>query len=111
MQVPYSTSLVISNVPHESSESIARALIEHQVAACVTLTPVKSVYRWEGKVCVDDEVTLTAKVSHPSIKPCVDMIESLHPYELPEVLVISVDEENSSKAYQEWVSAECKHKG
>ena len=105
---PEPTSLVISNTPVEHAEEIARTLVERQAAACVTLSPVKSVYRWEGQVCVDEEVTLTAKVSESCVTRCVQVIESLHPYDLPEILVLSVDHKRSSYAYQSWVAAECK---
>ena len=101
------TYLVISNVPVEHAESLAKSLIDRRVAACVTLSPVNSVYRWEGELCVDQEVTLTAKVSEICVERCVDAIQALHPYELPEVLTIKVDAERSSKAYQDWVAAQC----
>ena len=98
--------LVISNCPPDAAESIARALIEHRHAACVTLSPVKSVYRWQGEVCVDDEITLTAKVSASHVDGCVSALRALHPYEVPEILVLST-EPSSHEAYCLWVNEEC----
>ena len=99
--------LVISNCPEQSAADIARALIERRCAACVTLTPVQSVYRWEGEICVDREVTLTAKVSEPVVDRCMQALRDLHPYELPELLVLPVDLTRSLPDYLRWVSEEC----
>ena len=103
----YPTLLVISNCPPQDAERLARALIEGRYAACVTLSAVKSVYRWEGALCVDEEVTLTAKVSQERAASCVAQLTALHPYELPEVLCVPVDPALSSEAYCAWVEAEC----
>ena len=103
----HSTLLVISNCPPQDAERIARALVEGRYAACVTLSPVRSVYRWEGELCVDEEVTLSAKVSRAGAARCVEQLTSLHPYELPEVLCFSADPELSSQPYCAWVEAEC----
>lgn len=100
-------SLIISNLPPADAQSIAATLIEEQLAACVTLHSVQSVYRWEGKVCIDEEVTMTAKVSEMVIPSCVQRIKGLHPYELPEILVLPVDESQSLPAYLAWVRDEC----
>lgn len=100
-------ALVISNCPPDQAQNIAQALIAQRCAACVTLSPVQSVYRWEGEVCIDQEVTLTAKVSHQALEHCVEHLRSLHPYELPEILVIPVDTQFSHTAYLDWVEQEC----
>jgi len=100
-------SLVISNCPPEEAERLARALIEAQLVACVTLSEVKSVYRWRGEVCLDQEVTLTAKVSEARVEACIERLTALHPYELPEVLCVPVDHERSHKPYCAWVRQAC----
>ena len=101
-------TLVISNCPPPDAEVIARALVEGRYAACVTLSPVRSVYSWEGELCVDDEVTLTAKVSADRAEACVKQLTSLHPYELPEVICVPVDHQRSSAAYCAWVAEACR---
>ena len=103
-------SLIISNCPPDHAESIARALIERRHAACVTLSPVKSVYRWQGELCIDAEVTLTAKVSAPHVEAYVQALTALHPYEIPEILVLNT-ESASLEAYCAWVADECGPQG
>ena len=101
-------SLVISNCPPGEAERLAQALVEGRLAACVTLSPVKSVYIWQGEVCVDQEVTLTAKVSEAGVEACVARLLELHPYELPEVLCVPVDHARSHEPYCEWVRQACR---
>jgi periplasmic divalent cation tolerance protein len=101
-----SVSLIISNCPPDAAESIAQELVKRRQAACVTLSPVKSIYRWQGEICIDSEVTLTAKVSASHVKACVSALRELHPYELPEILVLNT-EPSSLDEYCAWVDDEC----
>jgi len=66
-----------------------------------------SVYEWDGKVHVDEEVTLTIKVSAEAIEGTKKRLVELHPYELPEVLAIPIDVEQSHGPYVEWVKDKC----
>ena len=98
--------LILSNLPPEQAEMVASTLIQKRQAACVNLSPIRSVYRWNEEICVDEEVTLMAKVSKLKSQICVEQIKALHPYELPEILVIPVDTERSYGPYLEWVIKE-----
>ena len=100
-------SLILSNLPESHAQDLAKHLIQNHLAACVTLTPVQSIYRWDGKVCTDQEITLTAKVSEAILSQCVQAIRSLHPYDLPEILCLPVDRQQSYPPYLAWVAQEC----
>jgi periplasmic divalent cation tolerance protein len=50
--------LVRSNISPEHADSVARSSIDGRLAACVNLNPITSVYRWDGAVQTDPEVTL-----------------------------------------------------
>jgi periplasmic divalent cation tolerance protein len=102
--------LVLSNVPAEQAEDMASTLIKERKAACVNLSPIRSVYRWNNEICVDQEITLIAKVSTAHSELCVQLIKNLHPYELPEILVIPVDTQRSYGPYLEWVLSEMQSK-
>ncbi len=95
--------LLLSNIPPEQASAIAETLVREDRAACVTLTPVTSVYEWEGELCHDQEVTLQAKVGKEGVAATRERILELHPYDLPEVLVLPVDTEQSHGPYVEWV--------
>ena len=95
--------LVLTNTTPESAPTLARALVEEGIAACVTETPVTSTYMWKGEIQRDGEMTLTAKVPKENIHMARERILALHPYELPEILVLPIEEEASYTPYVEWV--------
>lgn len=100
--------IVLSNVPPDHSERIARALVEERLAACVNWFPIRSAYRWKGSVCLDDEHTLLIKVATERVEALRTRLRELHPYELPEIVVLEVDAARSLDAYVAWVKAECR---
>ncbi len=67
------------------AERIAAALVDERLAACVQLTPVTSVFRWEGAVEHDDEILLVAKSRRDRFDAAVGLIEGLHSYDLPAI--------------------------
>ena len=80
--------VVLITAPNaECAESLARALVEERLAACVNVVPgVRSFYRWEGEVQDDPEVLLIIKTSADRCSALAARVEELHPYDLPEVL-------------------------
>ena len=98
--------LLITNVPPEHAQSIAESLVQEKRAACVTETPVTSTYRWEGAVQRDEEVTLTIKVSLTEAEATRRRLLELHPYAVPEILALEVNQEHSHQPYVEWVREE-----
>lgn len=98
--------IVLSNISPEHAETVAKTLIERRLAACVNLLPVRSVYRWEGRVHVDPETTMLIKVGVDAVDRLVSELKTLHPYDLPEIVVVPVDEAASLGAYVDWVRTE-----
>jgi len=102
-----SINVVLCNCPAEHAEPLARALLEQRLAACVNLLPgVTSIYRWEGRVCTEPEVTLLIKTASDRVDALREGIVALHPYSVPEIVVLRVDGAASSAGYLEWVTAE-----
>ena len=99
--------LIVCNAPTDQSSGIAQSLVQERLAACVTRTPVWSTYRWEGEVLEEEEHTLTIKTAEHSVAACKKRLLELHPYEVPEILVVPVDAERSLDAYVRWVREEC----
>jgi periplasmic divalent cation tolerance protein len=98
--------LVLTTVPDvPTAETIARALVEERLAACVNaLAPMTSVYRWNGAVTRDEERQLIVKTTRDRVGEVEARLAALHPYELPELLVVTVD--GGSERYLAWVRAE-----
>ncbi len=98
--------LVITNLPdRDSAQSIAHSLIENRIAACVNILPAcTSVYHWQGEVETAQEVPLLIKSTRAAYARVEELIRTLHPYELPEIIAVSV--EGGLPAYLQWVNTE-----
>jgi periplasmic divalent cation tolerance protein len=95
--------LVISNLPDvESAELLARAVIEQRLAACVNIMPAcRSLYWWKGQIDQSGEIPVFFKTTRRSFTDLQACIRAHHPYELPEVIAISVAD--GLPAYLRWV--------
>ena len=88
----------------EEAARIARALVEEGLCACGSVVPgVRSIYRWEGKVQDDAEALLVLKTERRLVAALKARLPELHPYQVPELLVLPV--EDGLAAYLEWVGA------
>ncbi|GAK46003.1 CutA1 divalent ion tolerance protein [Tepidicaulis marinus] len=73
----------------DAAERIATALVEPGLAACVNIYPgMRSVYRWQGKVEIDEEVSLFIKVPAALSARAMEEVRRLHPYDVPALLEI-----------------------
>jgi periplasmic divalent cation tolerance protein len=81
---------------------LATHLVEKRLAACVNVIPkIHSVYRWRGTIESDSEQLLLIKTVDGHIEELREALFSMHPYEVPEFVVLRVDE--LSEAYREWL--------
>lgn len=84
-------------------ERFARQLVEERLAACVSvLAPMVSVYRWHGVLEQARERQLLIKTTEERVAALQARFRSLHPYELPECLVIPTI--GGSSAYLSWIA-------
>jgi periplasmic divalent cation tolerance protein len=84
--------------------ALARTLVEERLAACVNvLAPMTSVYRWKGSVEQDREQQVVIKTTTDRLQALERRLHELHPYELPEFLVVRPS--GGSTAYVAWIMA------
>jgi len=96
--------LITAPVDDDAGARLARALVDERLCACVNRLPgIRSVYRWQGEVHDDPEELLVVKTAADRVEALTRRVVELHPYDVPEVLVLSV--ENGAPAYLEWVTA------
>lgn len=95
--------LAQSNCPDEAcARKIGHILVERQLAACVSITPlITSIYRWDGKITDDSEFQLLIKSDSSLLSELERAVLTLHPYETPEFVVSSVV--HVSRDYEEWL--------
>jgi len=84
--------VVLSAIGAQSdAERVATSLVEERLAACVNIVPgVVSIYRWKGNVEKEPELLLVIKTVAERVDALKARLVQLHPYELPEVVVIPI---------------------
>jgi periplasmic divalent cation tolerance protein len=99
-----SESLVVfvTSGSEEEGLKIAHALVEERLAACVNLvSPIRSIYRWEGKVWDEKEWLLIIKTQTARFEDVERRVKSLHSYSLPEIIALRIIKGSSS--YLNWL--------
>ena len=86
----------------EEALALARQVVEESLCACGNVIPnVTSVFRWNEKVNVEEEVLLILKTSAVKSPALIARIAELHTYEVPEILSFRV--EDGFGPYLTWV--------
>jgi periplasmic divalent cation tolerance protein len=95
--------LILTTLPADADAgAFAEALVDARLAACVNLLPVmESVYRWEGRVQRDSERQLILKTSRERVATLWQRVRELHPYDVPEFIVLPIVDGND--AYLRWI--------
>ena len=95
--------LVLTHTPDlECAKAIAKCLLAERLAACINIgTPVLSVYEWESAMHETQEIPLIIKTTVAQQERLLERLVALHPYELPEALVVPVTD--GSAPYLAWV--------
>jgi periplasmic divalent cation tolerance protein len=96
--------LLVTAPSADAAASIARTLVEEGLAACGNVVPaIRSIYRWEGKIHDDAEALLVLKSERRLVPALKARLPELHPYQVPELLVVPV--EDGLAPYLEWIGA------
>ena len=100
--------LVLTTFPADGdAEKFAATLVEERIAACVNiLPPMRSVYRWQGKIERAHERQLFIKTSLGRLRALEKRVKELHPYDVPEFLAVMIDK--TAADYLSWLSESTK---
>jgi periplasmic divalent cation tolerance protein len=86
----------------ETAERLADRMVEERLAACAqVLGPVASTYRWQGKVEKAAEWYCHLKTTIERMPALQTRIQELHPYEVPEIIVVQIAGGNPE--YLAWI--------
>ena len=85
------------------AETIAQALLDRRLAACVQMAPIASCYVWKGEVAREDEILLLVKTRAALFDEVAAAIRAAHSYETPEIIATSVSA--GSDDYLKWLAA------
>lgn len=97
-------SLCLTTVAkRKDAERLASQLVKRGFAACANIIPgVISHYRWKGKICRDAEFLILLKTTKKMVKRLERELQKLHPYELPEFVVLPL--KLGSARYLAWIA-------
>ncbi len=91
----------------DEAKMIGRALVEEKLAACSNIiSPIQSIYSWQGEICNDKEALMILKSRKKLFKKIVKRVEELHSYDVPEIIAIPIIE--GSSKYLSWINDETK---
>ena len=84
------------------AHSLASILVTERLAACVNvLAEMESTYRWKGGVECEREWQMVIKTTAAVVPDLEARLRVLHPYELPEFIVLPVA--GGSEKYLAWI--------
>jgi periplasmic divalent cation tolerance protein len=93
--------VLITAASETEAHTIAKVLIDARLAACVNLTPINSIYRWQGDIHNDSEYQLTIKTDLALFEQIATQVTQQHSYDLPEIIAVPMVK--STKEYEQWV--------
>jgi periplasmic divalent cation tolerance protein len=102
--VPSSFVIVLTTFPADQDPmALARTLVDERLAACVNVLPLmQSIYRWQDKVEQASEHQLIIKTTAARVEALKQRLHHLHPYDVPELLVLTISD--GAESYLRWLS-------
>lgn len=104
METADAPCLVLTTWPLDPpADAVAERLVAEGLAACVAVgAPMTSWYRWQGRLEQSVERQLAVKTTRGRVAALEARLGALHPYEVPEFLVLAAE---ASRAYGAWIRA------
>jgi len=95
--------LVLTTIgSEEEAARLGRSLVERRLVACVNdVGPIRSFFRWKGKLQDDSEHLLLLKTRSDRYADLEAALRELHPYDVPEIIAVHI--EDGSRAYLSWI--------
>ena len=82
-----------------------KLLIKKDLAACISIKEIKSIYKWQGSIEENKEFELTIKSLPKNLNELILILKGKTTYEVPELIYKIFDSENS---YFQWIKESTK---
>lgn len=105
-QPPQYGIVLVTASSQTEAEAIAQTLVQEQLAACVSFTPIHSIYIWQGNLESAQEWQLILKTDLQLFARLQTRIQELHSYKVPEIIALPIL--TGSPSYLSWISANLK---
>ena len=103
--MPHQLLLVLTTLATQSdAQALARAMVEQRLAACAQISPIESIYRWQGAVQQEPEWRLLLKTTAARYPALQAALRARHPYELPAIVALPCS--HALTEFAEWVQGE-----
>jgi periplasmic divalent cation tolerance protein len=96
--------VLVTATSQAEAEAIAEALITEKLAACVSFTPIHSVYTWQGQIHKDQEWQLLIKTDLAQFAALAAKVQEVHSYEVPEIIALPIVA--GAPPYLQWLAAQ-----
>ncbi len=94
--------VLITVSSNDEAEKVGASLVEEHLAACVNIMPgIRSIFFWEGKVQVEQELILLCKSTQQLLDRLILRVKELHSYTVPEILALPII--GGSADYLSWI--------
>lgn len=93
----------VSAASEAEAIAIAQALVEAKLAACVSISPIASIYTWQSQLCQEQEWQLSIKTKRTCFEALKQRVVELHSYEVPEIIALPI--EAGSQNYLSWIDS------
>ncbi len=90
----------------DEAKQLASILLEKELAACIQINPIESIYRWKGEIECEEEFRLTIKSKVAHYDEIEKMIKENHSYEVPQIVMTLIDK--GSDEYLNWIDENTK---
>lgn len=97
------TLVYITCKDEKEAEKISMHLLKKHLIACANIFPIKSLYRWGGKIVNDNEHVIIAKTNNKNFKKVESEAKKMHSYDIPCILRIN---SKANKDYEDWANKE-----
>jgi len=84
----------------KEAKSIVKRLLKQNLVACANFLPVKSMYKWEGKINEEKEIVVILKTNKSLFNSVKREISLIHSYSVPCITKIDV---YPNQKYVQWL--------
>jgi len=95
--------VLVTTASETEAENLAIALLNDRLAACVSIYPMRSIYRWQGQIENESEWQLVIKTDLKQFEQLSEKIQELHSYAVPEIIALPIVA--GSQAYLDWLAS------
>src|SRR3989338_3448697 len=97
------TLIYITCKDEKEAVKISKSLLNKRLIACSNIYPIRSLYRWQGKMHDSKEFAIMAKTKEKNYKKIKEEALKLHSYDVPCILKIDAE---ANEIYQKWIDGE-----